>query len=230
MNKDILKLLKDLKVLLVEDDLSLGQTLFDELMPYCAHVKLAHDGEEGLDYFYQESFDVIITDINLPKKTGIILAQEIRRVNKDIIIIILTAHDTDININSAIDIGVLAFLHKPFQLEQLYNTLLMSLSKIHTEDKVINLGKNYTYNVRTKEIYYYEDAIRLTRTEILLLQMFINNIEQVMTFDQIERSVWYEKQATPDTIRMYVNRLRSKLYYELIENVQGYGYKLIPQA
>lgn len=124
----------------------------------------------------------------------------------------------------------LGFLHKPFQLEQLYNTLLMSLSKIYTEDKVINLGKNYTYNVRTKEIHYYEDAIRLTRTEILLLQMFINNIEQVMTFEQIERSVWYEKQATPDTIRMYVNRLRSKLYYELIENVQGYGYKLVPQA
>lgn len=106
----------------------------------------------------------------------------------------------------------------------------MSLSKIHTEDKVINLGKNYTYNVRTKEIHYYEDPIRLTRTEILLLDMFINNIGQIMTFDQIERSVWYEKQATPDTIRMYVNRLRAKLYYELIENVQGYGYKLVLQA
>ncbi|AHJ13426.1 response regulator transcription factor [Sulfurospirillum multivorans] len=228
MNKDVLKLLKQLNVLLVEDDPFLGQTIFDALNPYCGHVTLDCDGEAGLDSFFQGTFNVVITDINLPKKTGISLAGEIRRSNKEIIIIILTAHDTEHNIHSAIDIGVFAFLHKPFQLEQLYNTLLMSLSKIQADHKLLNLGKNHIYNVKTKEIFCGDEMIRLTRTESLLLQILVSNMGQVITFDSIERSVWYEKQATPDTIRMYINKLRAKLYYELIENVQGYGYKLVP--
>lgn len=229
MNKDVLKLLKQLNVLLIEDDPFLGQTIFDALNPYCAHVVLEQDGEAGLNSFFQGAFNIVITDINLPKKTGIALANEIRSVNKEIIIIVLTAHDTENNIHSAIDIGVFAFLHKPFELEQLFNTLLMSLSKIQADDKVVNLGKNYTYHTKTKEIYHDDSIVQLTRTEFLLFQIFVNNIGQIITFNHIERSVWYEKQATPDTIRMYVNKLRAKLYYELIENVQGYGYKLVPK-
>lgn len=229
MTKEVLKLLKQLNVLLVEDDPLLGQIVFDALTPYCSHVTLVHDGEEGLDSFFKGAFNVVITDINLPKKTGIALAGEIRKSSKEMVIIILTAHDTEHNIHSSIDIGVFAFLHKPFQLEQLYHTLLMSLSKIQGDHKIIHLGKNYTYNSKSKEVFCGEQMVYLTRTETQLLHLLVSAMGQVIPFESIERSVWYEKQATPDTIRMYINKLRAKLYYELIENIQGYGYKLVPQ-
>ncbi len=230
MNKKILKHLKQLEVLIIEDDYFLGHTIVDALSPYCNQVMLAEDGEQGLSYYYKNSFNIIITDINLPKKSGLALAHEIRLSNKDIVIIILTAHDTDHNINTAIDLAAFAFLHKPFQLEQLYNTLLMSISKINTEPNFFTLGKNYRYNLKTKEVFHFDTKIHLTRTESLLLHVLITNAGQVVTFETLERNAWYDKQATPDTIRMYVNKLRSKLYYELIENIQGYGYKLVPQV
>ena len=59
-----------------------------------------------------------------------------------------------------------------------------------------------------------------------MLRALINNAGETTTQENIERSVWYDKQATPDTIRMYINKLRVKLYHELIQNVQGYGYRL----
>ncbi len=229
MDKKALKLLKHLDVLILEDDQFLGRTILEALEPYCNSVQLAKDGEEGLDYYYQNIFNLIITDINLPKKSGIKVAQNIRQNDQDIVIVFLTAHDTEQNIYSAIDIGAFAFLHKPFQLEQLYNTLLMSISKIYTESKYFDLGRGYKYNLKTNKLFYLDDEIHLTKTESHLLYIFIKNIGQVITFNSIEKNVWYEKQATPDTIRMYVNKLRAKLYYELIENIQGYGYKLVPQ-
>ncbi len=85
--------------------------------------------------------------------------------------------------------------------------------------------------IRHNAIFKIEDGFKvyLTRTETQLLHLLVSAMGQVIPFESIERSVWYEKQATPDTIRMYINKLRAKLYYELIENIQGYGYKLVPQ-
>lgn len=226
MNKETLKLLKKLDVLIVEDDKFLGKSLKDALSEYCDKVVLKTDGEQGLSCYYDENFNIVITDINLPKKNGLALAKEIKEHDKDALIVILTAYDSEHNIRTAIDISAFAFLHKPFELEQLYNTLLMAIGKIPAGEKFFDLGKGFRYIFKSRKLFYLEEEIHLTKTEANLLRALINNAGETTTQENIERSVWYDKQATPDTIRMYINKLRVKLYHELIQNVQGYGYRL----
>lgn len=229
MDKGVLKRFSNLSILLVEDDALLRGVIFDALALYCDHVQCAQDGQEGLEYFYQNNFNVIITDINLPKMSGLAMAKTIRQSNNDISIIILTAYDTSDNIYASMDICACAFLHKPFELEQLYNTLLMCIGKIVTKNQWLSLERGYTYNLKTRELFFEDKEIHLTKNENRLLSIFIDQIGKVVSFETIEGNVWYDKSATPETIRMHINKLRSKTYYELIENIQGYGYKLLPK-
>ena len=227
MDKNVLKRFKDLRILLVEDDDLLRGVIEDALRLYCQDVQCAKDGEEGLAYFHANHFNVIITDINLPKMGGLVMAKEIRKINTEISIIILTAYDTSDNIYASIDICASAFLHKPFELEQLYNTLLMCLSKIVLKNQWLDLLRGFSYNLKTNELFFEDKEIHLTKNESRLLTILIDNVGKTVSFENIEGNVWYDKSATPETIRMHINKLRSKTYYELIENIQGYGYKLL---
>lgn len=230
MNKDVLKRFSDLRILLVEDDVLLRGIIFDALKLYCNDVQCAEDGEKGLQYFHQGNFNVIITDINLPKMNGLAMSRAIRQSNSDISIIILTAYDTSDNIYASMDICACAFLHKPFELEQLYNTLLMCIGKIANKNAWLCLERGYMYNLKTQELFFEDKEIRLTKNESRLLFILIDHIGKTVSFETIEGNVWYDKGATPETIRMHINKLRSKTYYELIENIQGYGYKLLPKV
>jgi len=230
MDKSVLKRFNDLRILFVEDDDLLRGIIRDALSLYCQDVQCANDGEEGLACFHNGNFNVIITDINLPKMNGLVMAKEIRKVNSEISIIVLTAYDTSDNIYASIDICACAFLHKPFELEQLYNTLLMCLSKIVSKHQWLDLSRGFSYNLQTKELFCDEKEIHLTKNESRLLAILIDHLGKTVSFENIEGNVWYDKSATPETIRMLINKLRAKTYYELIENIQGYGYKLSPKA
>lgn len=229
MDKNILRRFKDLKILLVEDDELLRSVIVESLKIYCQEVSQAKNGEEGLKLYSEGNFDVIITDINLPKMSGLAMARIIRKTNNEISIIVLTAYDTSDNIFASIDICACAFLHKPFELEQLYNTLLMCLGKFASKMHRIDLSKGFYFNIKNKELFFEDKEIHLTKNESKLLSILVENLGHTVSFENIENNVWYDKSATPETIRMYINKLRSKIYYNIIENIQGLGYKLLPK-
>ena len=229
MDKSVLKRFQELRVLLVEDDPVLRGIIHEALSLYCHNVQCAQDGEEGLKLFCEGHFNVIISDINLPKMSGLAMARQIRKMNEDISIVILTAYDTTDNIYASMDICACAFLHKPFELEQLYNTLLMCIGKIASKNHWIDLQRGFSYNTHSKELFFEDKEIHLTKNESRLLAILLENFGKTVSFESIEGNVWYDKSATPETIRMHINKLRSKTYYELIENIQGYGYKLLPK-
>lgn len=230
MDKNVLKRFSELRVLLVEDDALLRGIIFDALSLYCQYVQCAEDGDAGLRCFHNGNFNVVISDINLPKMSGIAMSRQIRKRNEEISIIILTAYDTTDNIYASMDICACAFLHKPFELEQLYNTLLMCIGKIASKHHWVDLLRGFTYNIKSKELFFEDKEIHLTKNESKLLSILMEHFGKTVSLENIEGNVWYDKSATPETIRMHINKLRSKTYYELIENIQGYGYKLLPKA
>lgn len=224
MDEQTLNLLRKLKILLVEDDAFLGATLLEALKPYAGKAVLETDGKAALERFFADDFNVVVTDINLPKISGLSLARQIKEVGKNVPIIFITAFDSGHNVEAAIDIGAEAFLHKPFSLERLYGALLMALGKV--DGGQMSLGRGYFYDAEAKELFKGEAVVHLTKTEAALLEILVANAGSVVSFESLERNVWRYKQATPDAMRMYVNKLRSKTYHELIVNIQGYGYKL----
>lgn len=226
MEKSVLRRLSPVNILIVEDDELLCDEIVNALTPYCKNVISAADGKEGLELFYKGEVDVLITDIHLPKMNGLKMVQNIRTVNQNLPVIVLTAYDTSDNIGKSIDMEVISFLHKPFDIEQLYNALLMASGKLSTSGHLLILENNLIYDYRNKVLMKDKEIIHFTRSEKKLFEILIENKGYMVSYDSIERYVWYEKGATPDTIRMYINKLRSKTYYELIENVKGLGYKL----
>lgn len=226
VEKNVLKRLEPIKILIVEDDDLLREEVTEALIPYCKCVLQAENGKVGLCLFYKNYPDIIITDIHLPQMNGLTMVKHIREVSRTIPIIVLTAYDTSDNIGKSISMEVTSFLHKPFDIEQLYNALLMASGKLSSAKHLIHLKNNVTYDYRTKNLYTKNKLIHLTKSEKKLLEILMENKGYMISYEAIEKYVWYEKGATADTIRMYINKLRSKTYYDLIDNIKGFGYKL----
>jgi len=226
MNEETLNLLKNFEILIAEDDENLGDSIKIALSKYAKGVMLCEDGESALNEYENGKFDMIITDINLPKMSGLEFAKCVRAKNAQIPIIIITAFDSDKNIQDAMNLGAFAFLQKPFSLAQLYSSLLMASTKV-PKDEFINLGKGFKISTKTNEAFNQDELIHLTKTEENILMILLANKGHIVSLEQIENSVWYDKAATPDVIRMHINNLRVKFYYELIQNIRGQGYKLL---
>ncbi len=226
MEKSTLSMLVNLHVLIAEDDEFLGEALLDELAAHCALARLARDGESALNLWHAERFDLVISDISMPRLSGLGLARALRSEGENVPIIMISAFDSERNIREAAGLGIAAFLHKPFEIEALYNALFMAAGALGAARKSADLGRGFSYDFEREELSKDGEFVPLTRTENALLALLARHAGRVVSIEQIVATAWYGKSAAPATVRVYINKLRDKTYPELIQNVQGYGYKL----
>ncbi|EAU01129.1 response regulator transcription factor [Campylobacter curvus] len=227
MDNKIFENLKDTNVLFVEDDENLKNIVKSLIAPYINEIYTAGNGEEGLELFNANKIDLIISDINMAHMSGISMAQEIRKIDPAVPIIFITAYDTDENLYNSISLKSSGFLKKPFDRRQLMISMLMAITNSQNLAKnTIDLKNGFIYDMNARILYKDGDVVVLTRTEQRFLYLLIKNIGRVVSFDAIESYVWNEKFASLDTIRNFINRIRSKIYPELIKNISGIGYKI----
>ncbi|AXH10538.1 hypothetical protein CP960_08335 [Malaciobacter halophilus] len=226
MYNKITKLLENKNILIVEDEISLQEIIVESIQEYVNCVYTAINGLEGLEVFKTNSIDLIISDIHMAKMNGLKMSSEIREIDPNIPLIFLTAYDTDENMLKAIELKSKSILIKPFDKKQLLISMGLAISSFNDDFKILKLKNNFNYNIETKELKQKNEHINLTRKEQKLLELLIKHQEHTVPFSLIESYVWSENGATPDAIRMFINKLRKKIYPELIENIQGIGYKL----
>ena len=118
-----------IKILIVEDDPNLGKILLEYLEAKNFEISLAVDGEDGLDKFLNNSWDILILDVMMPKKDGFSLARDIRKVDQNIPIIFLTAKSQKDNVIKAFKLGADDYLTKPFSIEELLARIEAILKK-----------------------------------------------------------------------------------------------------
>ncbi len=218
--------LKELKILLVEDEDNLRQVIKESIEPLVKEVYESSNGKQGLDIFYKKDLDLIITDINMIDMNGLKMIKEVRKTNPNLPVIFLTAYNTDDNILEAIKLHSSTLLNKPFDKKQLITAMKITIAQIFDTQSTINLKNEFHYNTRTKELYKKRELISLTKIEKRLLELFIHNKKHLVTYIMIENYVWQEKGATQDTIRAYIKKLRKKTHLDLFKNIQGLGYLL----
>lgn len=223
---EIFKELAHLNVLLVEDDTQLQGVLAELLKPYVGQIYKARNGQDGLESFSKNDIDVIITDINMTQMSGTTMAKRIRELDERVPIIFITAYDTDENLQNSLNIQNSNLLKKPFDKQQLLIMILMATKNGAKTSKRLNLGRGFSCDTQGRLLYKESETIVLTRTEQRLLHILVINKERVVSFDMIENFAWNGKVASFETIRNYINKLRTKTYTQLIKNVQGLGYKL----
>jgi DNA-binding response OmpR family regulator len=226
MYKKVKELLQNKNILIVEDEISLRDIMVESIDEYVNEVLVAVNGIEGLEIFQANSVDLIISDIHMAKMNGLVMSKEIRTFDPHIPIIFLTAYDTDENMLEAIEVKSRSVLKKPFDKKQLLVSMMLAMSSYKEEFTLFDLHKGFSYNVDTKELLYHDKIIDLTKKERRLLELLLKHQEHAVPFSMIENYVWMESGATPDAIRMFINKLRKKIYPQLIQNIQGIGYKL----
>ncbi len=218
------KILKKLKVLLVEDERNLASLLKNAIGDNFYSFSVANDGEEGLKKFLQISPDIVITDIMMPKMTGLEMAEAIREVNSNIPIIILSAYSEADKFLNAIDIGVVKYFIKPFDPDDLLDYINSIDEKF--ESKLILLQDNFSFNLNTNSLYRNDRYIALSKKESKFIELLLHSDEYLVDDEKIKSCLWEDEEVSDERLRTFIRRLRIKTSKELVPNVKGLGYKI----
>ncbi len=222
------KFLKHLKVLLVEDEEKLAILLKNAIGDNFYSFTVAHDGKDGMEKFLTITPDIIITDIMMPKKTGLEMAKEIKKIDPSIPIIILSAFSETDKLLNAIDIGVVKYFIKPFDIDELLE-YIESLCKT-LESKIIQLHDGFSFNTTSNNLYKDARYISLSKNEnkfIQLLLKYSKKDKYIVDDETIKNALWKDEEVSDARLRTFVRRLRAKTSKDLIGNIKGQGYEII---
>jgi len=228
---------KKFSILLVEDEENLQEALKLNLELEGFEVSSAYDGVEALQAVQKEHFDLIILDVMLPELDGIVVCETIRLSNPDIPILILSAKNSSADRILGLKKGADDYLTKPFNLEELLlrvNKLISKserlINKIPVSD-VYGFGKNKIDFKASEAFTKSGEKITLTKKEMMLLKLLIENKNEVVTREKILQVVWgYNVYPTTRTIDNFILSFRK--YFEedsrdpvFFHSVRGVGYK-----
>lgn len=222
------------KILLVEDDTSLGFVISDHLKSLGYEVTLCCDGVEAIQRFSQEKFHLGIFDVMMPKKDGFTLAQEIRKVDKEIPILFLTAKSMIEDKVAGFKAGGDDYLTKPFNFDEFELRIHSLLKRVDIElventTTVFNLGK-YVYDSDQHEIRLGKEVKVLTKKENQILKLLCKSLNQVIAREIVLTSVWgQDDYFVGRSLDVFITKLRKYLSKDdavQILNIHGVGFKL----
>ena len=220
------KILKNLTVLLVEDDSDSKKIMHDVLSDNFEKVFTAQNGDEGLKKFKKYNPNMVITDAFMPISDGLDMTRNIKEISKDTPIIVLSAHSEKETLLKAIDVGVDKYLIKPIMADDLLNTLEnVAKNKIETSN-IIQVANGYSFNKIKRVLIRDGVEISLTKKELAFISLLIKRLGTLVLHDEIKSVVWVGESVTEAAIRTFVKRVRDKVGNNFIKNVPGLGYKI----
>ena len=218
------------KILIIEDDAKIRRFLQLELEHEGYQIDLAENGEEGLSKVQKLYYDVILLDLMLPLISGEEVCKKIRAVS-DVPIIVITAKDDIRNKVELLDMGADDYITKPFNIEELFARIRVSLrNKKDFKIKNTLIYDNLKIDLSSKTLYKDEEPISLTKTEYNLMEFFMINKEICVTREKVIEELWgFDYEGDGKIIDVYVNSLRKKIddvAHKYIHTVRGFGYML----
>lgn len=220
-----------MKVLIVDDDRTLSDLVAFTLRREGYETIQAFDGEAALMRWRDDQPDLIVLDVNLPKKDGFTVCRTIRREQDEIPIIMLTVRDEEDDMVTGLELGADDYIHKPFSPRQLMarvQALLRRAGKTHTS--TVRKAKDLTLEPNRREVRIDNGPpISLTALENRLLDYMMANAGHVLPNEAIINQVWGVDGGDRDMLRQLVRRLRSKIEPDpanpmYIETIPGLGY------
>ncbi|HET9674444.1 MAG TPA: response regulator transcription factor [Gaiellaceae bacterium] len=220
-----------MRVLVVDDEPAVRTALERALRLEGYDVELASDGAEALQRLAQHSTDAVVLDVLMPNVDGLEVCRRLRAAHDETPVLMLTARDAVGDRVAGLDAGADDYLVKPFALEELHARLRALLRRVGANDAGTLRFSDVSMDTGTREVRRGDRRIDLTRTEFLLLELFLRNPRQVLTRSVIFDRVWdYDFGPRSNALEVYVSYLRRKLEAEseprLIHTVRGVGYVL----
>jgi two-component system, OmpR family, response regulator MprA len=229
------------RILVVDDEPALRDALDSSLAFEGYHVLTATDGIEALEAVEHERPDLVLLDVMMPRMDGLTAVRRMRSRGDSVPVLMLTARDAVGDRVTGLDVGADDYLAKPFELDELFARVraLLRRSALAAEaarleaadDDEVLAFDDLRMNTATREVTRSGRPVELTRTEFMLLEMFLSHPRQVLTREQILKAVWgFDFEPSSNSLDVYVMYLRRKTEAggmpRLIQTVRGVGYAL----
>ncbi len=218
-----------MKILVVEDEKDLLESIADGLRLSGYIVDTAMDGETAEDMCYVEEYDLILLDVNLPKKDGFQVLEEIRQYNKNVNIIMLTARSEIPDRVKGLDLGASDYLIKPFHFEELEARIrsLLRRKSIHKDTLIV--CRDLVYDTRSRTASVHGNEIKLTAKETGILEYLLLNAGRHVSQGELQEHIWESDcNDFSNSVRVHMSALRRKIKEHtgesIIANVIGKGY------
>jgi len=215
-----------MKILLLEDDPILSDILTHHLRDSGYDVVHVADGESALDEASSSKFDMLLFDINVPKKSGLDVVKSLREYNNTTPAIVITAYQDTTHMKNGFESGCDDYIKKPFDLEELdlrINNIKKRFS-IESEDRV-ELDKNIILIPTKNKLLIEEKEYQLAHKECEILLYLSSHKKRVVSADELIQNIWeYESMPSDATIRVYIKNLRNIVGKDRIKTIRGSGY------
>ena len=219
------------RVLLIEDDVTIARLLKEGLEDESYAVDVANDGSEGYRTAAADDYDVIILDIMLPGMNGYEVCRALRNDGNKTPILMLTARDTERDIVEGLDTGADDYLAKPFSFDVLLARIRALLRRPNEKlEEILQVG-DLKLDPSSKKVTRASQEINLTAKEYGVLEYLMRNKGKVLSKEQIISHVWdFDADVLPNNVELFIMFLRRKIdkpfKSKLIHTVSGFGYKL----
>jgi len=226
-----------MRILVVEDEHKIANSLKKGLEQESYAVDLAYDGETGFDLAASEDYDAIVLDVMLPGLNGIEICQKLRNNKKHTPILLLTARGELDDKVEGLNSGADDYLVKPFAFAELLARIKALTRRPKDSLGTILILENLSLNTITYEVKRGEKRVNLSRKEFALLEYLMRHLNTLLTKEQIINNVWdYDANILPNTVEVYIGYLRNKIdkifpdKEPLIQTIRGFGYKIGKEA
>lgn len=224
MNKEFNK---NIKLLYVEDDDIARENGLEYLENYFEHITEASNAIDALKLYSEHSFDIIITDIQMPKLNGLEFIQSVRQKDEQTHVIVISAFSSKEYLLKAIELKLVKYLIKPIKEDELYKALKQCVNVIENRSSnIFKINETCCFDTYNQTLFMEEQLVKLRAKELLLLSLLIKNKNRYVSYEEIENVVWQEDAMSKDALKTLVKNLKSKLPDHCILNLSGMGYKI----
>lgn len=220
-------------ILVIEDDVNIMQFLRETLIEKGYSVRTATSGAEGIKVTKKIMPNLVLLDLGLPDMSGETVCVEVKKISKEIGVVILTAREGNSNVVRNLELGADDYVMKPFDGDVLLARIKANIRAREGEEKKLTVG-DLEMDKKTMEVYRSGKKIQLTAQEFKLLEYLMSNSGKVLTRDMILNRIWL---SSPDietrVVDVYIGYLRKKIdaghKKKLLHSIRGFGYVLKQQ-
>lgn len=225
MNEELLKELKDISILCVEDEDGIRETIVSTLKYYFNEVYEASDGNEAYELYEYYKPKIILSDIQMKDCNGLDLVKKIRQTDNETMIIMLTAYSNEEYLIELINLNINHFILKPLNLKKLNEALEKYLIKAV---EPILLFDDLVLDSHKRELIYKGiEVIPLRKREKDFLHLLYEKKGSILKYEEIEFELWNDKEMTSHALKSFIKELRNKIPINIIKNVPQEGYTII---
>ncbi len=216
------------KILLLEDDVNLSETIEEFLNEEGFEVEAVYDGQSAEESIYERSYDLFLLDVNVPSPNGFEVLKSSREQGKTTPAIFITSLNSTDDLSKGFESGCDDYIRKPFALQELLLRInnIVKRNFYHNPNETLRIDENLSYDVKADELLEKGKKVALHNKEKLLLKLFLQHSNEQISHEVIYQHLWgFDEDPSDDALRTYIKNLRKVIGKERIVSIKRYGYK-----